>query len=74
MTQLFANQFSAAESGSRAKPTILQFTDKSARRCVTETTGLDPLNGDGVVEIEAVELINRSTQRADVSSLPMPAT
>jgi DNA polymerase III epsilon subunit-like protein len=40
----------------------------------TETTGLDPLNGDGVVEIEAVELINRSPQRADVSSLPMSAT
>jgi len=26
----------------------------------TETTGLDPLNGDRIVEIGAVELINRS--------------
>ena len=26
----------------------------------TETTGLDPLNGDRVVEIGAVELVNRS--------------
>jgi DNA polymerase III subunit epsilon len=27
----------------------------------TETTGLDPLNGDRIVEIGAVELINRAT-------------
>jgi DNA polymerase III subunit epsilon len=26
----------------------------------TETTGLDPLNGDRIVEIGAVELVNRS--------------
>jgi DNA polymerase III epsilon subunit-like protein len=26
----------------------------------TETTGLDPLNGDRIVEIGAVELINRA--------------
>jgi DNA polymerase-3 subunit epsilon len=26
----------------------------------TETTGLDPLNGDRIVEIWAVELVNRS--------------
>jgi len=35
----------------------------------TETTGLDPLNGDRIVEIGAVELI-----LSDVSLLPMPAT
>jgi DNA polymerase III subunit epsilon len=26
----------------------------------TETTGLDPLNGDRIVEIGSVELVNRS--------------
>jgi len=26
----------------------------------TETTGLDPLNGDRIVEIGAVEFVNRS--------------
>jgi DNA polymerase III subunit epsilon len=38
----------------------------------TETTGLDLLNGDRIVEIGAVEHVNRSLTRPDVSCYVPP--